>query len=132
MKAQAIRELNERLQEQILKAQTPAEHDAGFQSLQLSVMTEIAAQLAEANEHLAKIANPLMEVNAESSWVWLTCGGRPFVVDRNEVTGVALWDSGVDCGKPAVLIGMKGQPWSKVADGTVEEVCNKLKIPIGG
>ena len=55
MKAEEIRTLNEKLQEQILNAQTPAEHDAGFHSLHLSLMSEVAAQLAEISEHLRKI-----------------------------------------------------------------------------
>ena len=62
MKAQEIRKLNEKLQEQMLESKTVAEHDAGFHSLQLSLLAEIAAQIAEANEHLAKIANPLMTI----------------------------------------------------------------------
>ena len=95
----------------------------------MEIEQETAAQLAEANEHLAKIANPLIVVNAEPPWVWLTFGGKPFVVDRNEVTGVAPLDSGIGNDRPLVQIGVKGQPWSKAADGTVEEVCKKLGIP---
>ena len=83
-------------------------------------LAEIAGQLAEDLEHMKKITYP---INAESPWVWLTYQGRPFVVDRNEVTGVAPFGT-------AVSIGMKGQPWSKTADGNVAEVCAKLGIPL--
>ena len=55
MKAEEIRNLNGTLQEQILQAQSPAGRDAGVQSLQLSLMAEIAAQLAEHNEHMARL-----------------------------------------------------------------------------
>jgi len=86
-------------------------------------LSEIALQFAEANEHLAKIANPMMVVNAESPWVWLTFRGKSFVIHKDEV-------SGVDSIGDVVSIGMKGQPWLKSADGTVAEVCAKLGIPV--
>jgi hypothetical protein len=120
-----------------LGAATDKEHGlqiivGGYCAALLDMMAESAAQLAEANDSLKRIANPLITVDAESPWVWLNCNGKPFVVDRNEVSGVAHLDSGIGNDMPKVQIGMKGQPWSKTADGTVEEVCKKLKIPIGG
>ena len=133
MKAADIRLLNQRCQEITGKPTLGRkEQEIGLESLKISMLTEIAAQLAEANEHLAKIANPVMVVDAESPWVWLKLRGVPFVVDRNEVTGVELMDSGLGSDNPKVSIGMKGQPWLTTADGTVVEVCKKLNIPIGG
>jgi hypothetical protein len=128
MKAKDIRTLNEKLQEQILNSTSVAEHEAGFNSLALSLLSEVAAQFAEANEHLAKIANPLMGYDGPR-WAWMTYNGKPFVVDAREVTGIAPMDSGIGNDSPRVVIGMKGQPWSKSADGTVEDVCTKLGIP---
>lgn len=90
-------------------------------------LCEIAAQFAEANEHLAK-----MMVCDVSDWVWLKSNGKDFVVDRRDVTGVAPLDIGIGNDSPKVCIGMKGQPWSKSADGTVREVCAKLGIPLEG
>jgi hypothetical protein len=89
-------------------------------------LAEIAGQLAEDLEHMKKITYP---INAESPWVWLTFDRKPFVVDRNEVTGVAPLYTGTE-DMPAVSIGMKGELWSKSADGTMAEVCAKLGIPV--
>ena len=58
MNAQDIRELNEKLQEQMLNSQSPVEHDAGFKSLLLSLLAEIAAQNAEATALLKRHLNP--------------------------------------------------------------------------
>ncbi len=55
MTADDIRELNQRLQEQMLKSQTVAEQEAGFKSLMLSIAAEFVAQVAEMNEHLRRI-----------------------------------------------------------------------------
>jgi hypothetical protein len=66
-----------------------------------------------------------------SPWVWLTFAGNPFVVNRNEVTGVAPLTDGYHA-TSQVVIGMKGQPWSKTCDGSVAEVCAKLGIPLEG
>jgi hypothetical protein len=60
MKADDIRTLNEKLQEQILNSQSVGEHEAGFKSLLLSLLSEVAAQLAEANEFLKMYSNPPM------------------------------------------------------------------------
>ena len=51
MKADDIRSLNEKMQEKMLNTKSVAEHEAGFNSLALSLFTEMAAQLAEANEN---------------------------------------------------------------------------------
>ena len=51
MNAQDIRSLNERMQEKMLEAPNVVAHEAGFNSLALSLFAEMAAQLAEANEN---------------------------------------------------------------------------------
>ena len=58
MKADDIRTLNERMQEQMLNSQTIGEQEAGFKSLLLSLLSELAAQQAEANENLKRVINP--------------------------------------------------------------------------
>ena len=58
MNAQDIRTLNERMQEQMLNSQTIGEQEAGFKSLLLSLLSELAAQQAEANENLKRVINP--------------------------------------------------------------------------
>ena len=58
MKADDIRSLNEKMQEKMLNTKSVAEHEAGFNSLALSLFTEMAAQLAEANENLKRVLNP--------------------------------------------------------------------------
>jgi hypothetical protein len=93
------------------------------------MMREIAAQFAEANEHLVKIANPMFVYDGPR-WAWLTHNGKPFVIDAREVTGVAPLDTGIGSDKPTACIGMKGQPWSKTVDGTVEKICKRLGIPM--
>ena len=58
MKADDIRTLNERAQEQLLNTKSVAEHEAGFKSLLLSLLSEMAAQGAESNENLKRVLNP--------------------------------------------------------------------------
>lgn len=61
MKADDIRTLNERAQEQLLNTKSVAEHEAGFKSLLLSLLSELTAQHAEENEHIKRMLNsPLM------------------------------------------------------------------------
>ena len=99
-----------------------------LQASNAEALLEIATQIAEANEHLKCIAHPPICIEG-TSWVRLTDGKDIFIIDSREVTGVAQLDSGIGSDRPTVQIGMKGQPWSKAADGTVEEVCKKLGIP---
>jgi len=139
MKAEEIRKMPLAAMEEIKAAvATATDHEHGLQLIVggycaafLEVAAEAAAQLAEANEHLAKIANPWSTADQESLvvWTWLTSNGKPFAIDCREVTGVASLDTGIGSDHPTVVIGMKGQPWSKSADGTVEEICSKLGIP---
>ena len=58
MNAQDIRSLNERMQEQMLNSKSVEGQDAGFKSLLLSLLSEMAAQGAESNENLRRILNP--------------------------------------------------------------------------
>ena len=58
MKADDIRTLNERAQEQMLNSKSVEGHEAGFKSLLLSLLSEMAAQGAESNENLRRVLNP--------------------------------------------------------------------------
>ena len=58
MKADDIRTLNERMQEQMLNSKSVEGQDAGFKSLLLSLLSEMAAQGAESNENLRRVLNP--------------------------------------------------------------------------
>ena len=65
MKAEDIRSLNERCQKFAGESTISREQqDVGLKSIEVSMLTEIAAQLAEANESLKYIAHPLMEVQS--------------------------------------------------------------------
>lgn len=55
MTADEIRTLNEKLQAQMLEADSVAGHEAGMRSLQLSLLAEVAAQLAELNTHMGRL-----------------------------------------------------------------------------
>ena len=73
----------------------------------------------------------------EQRWVWLTYYGERFVIDSNQVSGVRPTSTGgraagAPANDPIVHIGMKGTEWSKSADGTMEDVCAKLGIPLEG
>jgi len=67
MNAQDIRTLNERMQEQMLNAQTVGEQEAGFKSLLLSLLSELAAQQAEANRKWDMILYPSLMVEYNKS-----------------------------------------------------------------
>ena len=73
MDKDTIRELNDKLQTALLKSKTGAAQDVGIASARVSMLAEIAAQLAEANEYLKCIAHPLIEVVKEKS--------KPEIVD---------------------------------------------------
>lgn len=55
MKADAIRELNERLQNGVLSTKTGPECQAGMMSAAVSILAELAAQVAELNENIASL-----------------------------------------------------------------------------
>ena len=58
MKAEDIRLANELCQKKCLETKSVSEHEAGLASLNASMITEVAAQLAEMNEKLKIILNP--------------------------------------------------------------------------
>jgi hypothetical protein len=60
MKAEDIRELNRKLQDEGLKTESIGAQDAGLKSLACSLLAEIAAQLAEVKEFLEIYTNPPM------------------------------------------------------------------------
>jgi Holliday junction resolvasome RuvABC ATP-dependent DNA helicase subunit len=55
--AEEIRKLNEICQKKCLETLTVSEHKAGLESVKVSILTEIAAQLAEHNVQLKRIAD---------------------------------------------------------------------------
>ena len=119
MTADDIRELNYRLQEQMLKSQTVAEREAGLKSLMLSIASEFVAQVAEMNEHLREIASP----KVARRWETVTYNSHPNVIDGNEIVDVCMRD------KAQTYVYLRGidEPWT--VDGTVAEVCEKFGIP---
>jgi hypothetical protein len=102
-----------------------AEHEAGFNSLALSLLSEVAAQLAEANEHLAKIANRTITVEG-TRWVWFKYYTFRYVVDAREVASISVPDPN-HC---VIIMRNEGGPDpGRFCDGSYEEVCKKLGIP---
>ena len=67
MKADDIRTLNERMQEQMLNSKSVEGQEAGFKSLLLSLLSEMAAQGAESNENLKRVLNPPLMVEYNKS-----------------------------------------------------------------
>jgi hypothetical protein len=124
MKADDIRELNRKLQEEGLKTESVGAQDAGMKSLVCSLLAELTAQVAEANVHLAKIANPLMAVDAESPWVRFSDGKTLVAIDRREVVGVRR--SGPES---EMMSQVDTRTGLYIVQGTVVEVCKKLGIP---
>ena len=125
----AIRELNQRLQDQMNHATSHSEKLAAENSLTLSLLAEFVAQIAEANESLRKIANPLHAVDAESPWVTLSWRGREFVVNRNDVSSVDQYRS-----NPAesVLVLRTDNPedGGRYCEMNMLDLCAALKIEI--
>lgn len=95
------------------------------QAVLADMLTEIALQLAEANESLKKIANPIVEVvNEESPWVMLSDGKAKLMIDRREVIGVCR------CGPEVEMMSqVNTRRTGYIVRGTVVEVCEKLGIP---
>ena len=127
MTADDIRELNHRLQEQMLNSQTVAEHEAGFKSLLLSIASEFVAQVAEMNEHLREIASPKVTVE-ESPWVQLSWRGRQFLVNRNDAS--SAHQGGLNRTE-SVLIMRTDVPedGGRSCEMPLAELCAKLHIP---
>ncbi len=127
MKADDIRTLNERAQEQLLNTQTINEYDGGFKSLLLSLLSEMAAQQAESNEYQKKcLANPLLAIKVPR-WVWFKHNNFKYIVDATEVASV----SSPDANHCVIIMRNEGEPnprrWCY---GSFSEVCAKLGIQI--
>jgi hypothetical protein len=129
MKAEDIRELNLRLQEQAQRTGNIAMHNGAFMSAALSLFAEGVAQMAEMNEHLKKIANPLFTVNAEAPWVSFTgIEGDPIAIDRGTVSAVRSFV--YDDNRVQTVIWSQGSGCFFNVREPMEEVCAKLGIPL--
>ena len=84
-------------------------------------LSELCLQQAEANEHLAKTP---MAVNAESPWVTLARNGNRVSVDRSKVSSVAVSI------REGCILTLQGSDNALLVDGSLEEVCAKLGIPV--
>ena len=127
MKAEEIRELNMKMQEQILSARSAAGQDAGFKSFALSIVTEFVAQMAEMNDSLRKIANPPVS-NEESPWVQLGWRGRRFVINRNDVAGVnQIGSSLAEC--VVLMRGDNAEEGGWAVEMAYPDLCAALHIP---
>lgn len=129
MTANDIRELNVRLQESAQRTGTIGAHNGAFISAALSIFAELAAQVAESNEHLKRIANPLMDVHV-SPWVELNAWGQPVVIDRNEVSCV-LGIVAHDTKEPRCCVVTLKSGTNHTVVGSVVEICAKLRIAAG-
>lgn len=67
MKADDIRSLNEKMQENILNARSVGEQEAGFKSLFLSLLSELTAITAEINKKWDMILNPPLMVKYDKT-----------------------------------------------------------------
>jgi hypothetical protein len=141
MKPSEIRELNVMAQDKALKSESVSAHEAGLESLKLSLLAEIAAQISEFNhqfgvfrreldEEFKRIANPLMVVNAESPWsTFATSEGKRITVNRDTVITVSEGSSVIRDDKPTSFITTADREVYKVR-GRYEDVCAKCGIPV--
>jgi hypothetical protein len=101
-------------------------------SITMMLLAELTAQIAEANEHLAKIANPLITVNAESLWVnFITEDHRRVVFDKGEVVDVHEGVDPIDNRRLIVVISLRNQRYFRII-GDYGVICAKLGIPVEG
>ena len=128
MNAQEIRQLNEYCQKKALETRSASELETALRSLELSLLTEMAAQFAEANESLKKIADPQV-VNGTSPWVTMTYNGRTYLVNKG---AVAIVEKGNDTQCIITMHNEGGENPGRWCDGTMKEVCSKLGIPVDG
>lgn len=153
MNAEDIRKTNELCQKQCMKTKTPGEQQAGMESLKCSMLTEVAAQLAEANEYLKRalypplmmgydktkidpadwpeLPQPVMTVTKppfyQPRWVWFKYRAFKYVVDAREVASISVPDP-THC---VIIMRNEGGPDpGRWCDGSYEEVCAKLGIPM--
>ena len=132
MKAEDIRELNMVGQRAALDTKTVASHDAALMSLAVSVFTEMAAQIAEMNDHLKHIAHPMMKVvNKESPWVeFITEDHRRVVFDKGEVVDVHEGIDPTDNRRLIVVISLRNQRYFRII-GDYGIICSILGVPTG-
>ena len=129
MNADEIRNKRERFSERISGSMTYEPNEKDMSRYQGDMIRETAAQLAEINENLAKIANPLMVVNGTSPWVWLKYNTKSYVVNRDEIATVSAPNEH-QCIITICNDGSENP--DRWCDGTLEEICTKLGIPLEG
>ena len=127
MNAQEIRKRQEIIEKVILKRNDSMNDAQGMGYGLCFWLSELALQFAEANEHLAKIANPLIEVNAKSPWAMFSDGKTLVAIDRREVVGVRR--SGPES---EMMSQVDTRTGLYIVQGKVVEVCKKLGIPVEG
>jgi hypothetical protein len=113
------------MQEQMLNAQTVGEQEAGFKSLLLSLLSELVAQQAEANEYQKKcLSNPLLAIKVPR-WAWFKYNNFKYILDATEVASV----SSPDANHCVIIMRNEGGPDpGRWCDGSFSEVCAKLGI----
>ena len=128
MKAEEIRKKSETYSAAMKEVGNVDSSALIVEAAKLEMIIEIAAQLAEANEHLTKIANPLLVVDAESPWLTLKWRDREFVVNRDDVSSVHQYGSS---GTESVVILRTDAPedGGRCCETGLTELCAKLKIP---
>lgn len=114
MKAEDIREMNILSQDACTKSATGVSQDVGLRSLQCSLLAEIAAQLAEVNEHLEKITDPLANsLSNLNDDPYRVLGCVPVIINGLEATEITL---------------RNGSKFT--TQGRYEDISTKLGIPV--
>ena len=101
---------------------------ATFQSHEVYLLRELAAQVAEVVEQLRILNEPVEQVEvAKPKWVWLSYNGGSYPARADQIFSVRRTADRNRC-----LIYFSGitEPWT--VDGSMEEVCAKLGIPVEG
>ena len=127
MNASEIRKLNADTQAKGLKSGNTAAHEAALKFLELTLLAEIAAQLAEFNQEgaLNSIAIDLEKIRPR--WVWLPLGdGVMGVFDATKIANVRPGS------KPNVTVINDSWREECLVFMSIAEVCDKLRIPMEG
>lgn len=128
MKAEEIRNAYLEMMAALKKADNAEMMLLGHIPVVALMITEIAEKMAEINEHLIKIANPLLVVDAESPWVQLSWRGRSCVVHRDDVSAVFQYGTS-KTESVVVRRGDVGDDAGHCCEMPLSELCAKLKIP---
>ena len=121
MTAEDIRDLNVDIQRQLLATESTAAHTGGSMSAVLSIMAEMAAQLAEANVHLGKLCEEVE--NVESPWVgFVDDHGELLSINRDDVAALREGNSNTS------YVYLRGVSNSFCVRGSASEVCSRLGI----